>query len=154
MLNALTVIKLARPLAVLAALSLCACGALVYKQDIQQGNVLDSEEVAELETGMTKRQVQVLLGTPSVNSPFHDDRWDYMNSYAARGGKPKKRVLTLFFENDALASIEGNYLDEENMASEALDELQDPEDTPIQDLDTLRDQERANPNPGTGPGGN
>ncbi len=145
MLNAPTVIKLARPLVVLAALWLSACGALVYKQDIQQGNVLDSEEVSELETGMTKRQVQVLLGTPSVNSPFHNDRWDYMNSYAPRGGKPKKRVLTLYFENDTLASIEGNYLDEENMASEALDELQNPEDTPIQDLDTLQDEERAGP---------
>lgn len=136
---------LARTLALLSVLQLTACGGLVYKQDIQQGNVLDSDDVAELSTGMTKRQVQVLLGTPSVNSPFHNDRWDYMNTYARRGGKPKKRVLTLYFENDALASIEGNYLDEENMASEALEELQDPEDAPIQDLESLREEERGGP---------
>ncbi|MDZ7790929.1 MAG: outer membrane protein assembly factor BamE [Xanthomonadales bacterium] len=134
-------------LAVLAAVLLSGCSALAYKQDIQQGNVLDNDDVAQLETGMTKRQVQVLLGTPSIQSPFHRDRWDYMNSYAKRGGDPRLRVLTLFFENNLLASIEGSYLDEESMASEALDELQNPEETPIQDLDTLQDEERGGPAP-------
>lgn len=135
----------ARLVCLAAFLSITACSALVYKQDIQQGNVLDRDNVAELETGMTKRQVQVLLGTPSVNSPFHDDRWDYMNTYASRGGVPEKRVLTLFFEENALVSIEGNYLDEERMATEALDELQNPEDAPIQDLETLRQEESGGP---------
>ena len=136
---------LARTLALLILFSLTACGAIVYKQDIQQGNVLDSEDVAQLETGMTKRQVKVLLGTPSINSPFHADRWDYMNTYARRGGKPEKRVLTLYFEDESLVSIEGNYLDEESMASEALDELQNPEEAPVQDLESLREEERGGP---------
>lgn len=134
-------------LAVFAAVLLSACSSLAYKQDIQQGNVLDNDDVAQLETGMTKRQVQVLLGTPSVRSPFHRDRWDYMNTYAPRGGDAEMRVLTLFFENDSLASIEGSYLDEESMASEALDELQNPEETPIQDLDSLQNEERGGPAP-------
>src|SRR5699024_2018511 len=89
MLKPPTKIKLARLLIVPIALLAAACGSLVYKQDIQQGNVLDDDAVAELETGMTKRQVQVLLGTPSIISPFHQDRWDYMNTYAPRGGKPQ-----------------------------------------------------------------
>lgn len=150
MINAANNMTFARTLALLSVLILTACGGLVYKQDIQQGNVLDSDDVAELETGMTKRQVQVLLGTPSINSPFHNDRWDYMNTYARRGGKPEKRVLTLYFENDSLATIEGSYLDEESMAGEALDELQDPEETPIQDLDSLREEERGGPGTGGG----
>lgn len=140
-----TTMNLARSLILPVALLLTACGSLVYKQDIQQGNVLDEDAVAELETGMTKRQVQVLLGTPSVNSPFHQDRWDYMNTYAPRGGKAEKRVLTLYFENGALASMEGNYLDEKSMAGEALDQLQDPEEAPIQDLESLREEERGGP---------
>jgi outer membrane protein assembly factor BamE len=45
------------------------CG-LVYKQDIQQGNVLDSDDVGELSEGMTKRQVQLLLGSPSITVRF------------------------------------------------------------------------------------
>lgn len=137
--------NLARSLILPIALLLTACGSLVYKQDIQQGNVLDDEAVAELETGMTKRQVQVLLGTPSIHSPFHQNRWDYMNTYAPRGGKAEKRVLTLYFENGALASMEGSYLDEKSMAGDALDRLRDSEEAPIQDLDSLREEERGGP---------
>ncbi|MGY6587124.1 MAG: outer membrane protein assembly factor BamE [Wenzhouxiangella sp.] len=122
----------------LLALSLSACG-IVYKQDIQQGNVLDEDNVAQLELGMTKRQVTVLLGSPSVQSPFHADRWDYMNTFARRAGTPVKRVLTLRFENDRLASVEGSYLDQDSVAAQALRDLQAPEQqAPVQDLDTLR----------------
>lgn len=139
--------KIAARALLLATMSLVvACGGLVYKQDIQQGNVLDKDKVAQLETGMTKRQVEVLLGSPSISSPFHSDRWDYMNSYARRGGEPEKRVLTLRFDNERLAAVEGNYLDEEDMASEALDRLQAPDDVPVQDLETIRDErERGGP---------
>ncbi|NBB92778.1 MAG: outer membrane protein assembly factor BamE [Gammaproteobacteria bacterium] len=130
----------AAALALCALLLVSACGSLVYKQNIQQGNVLDRDKVEQLETGMTKRQVQVLLGTPSVSSPFHDERWDYMNTYARRGGTPERRVLTLRFDGDRLASIEGDYLDEGRVAGEALDELQSPDELPVQDLDSIREQ--------------
>lgn len=111
---------------------------LVYKQDIQQGNVLDDDNVAQLETGMTKRQVLVLLGSPSVQSPFHDDRWDYMNTFARRGDKPVKRVLTLRFDQERLASVEGSYLEQDTVAARALREMQAPDEVPIQDLESIR----------------
>lgn len=130
-------------LLVLAASLLIACSSVVYKQDIQQGNVLDSKEVNRLEPGMTKRQVEVLLGTPSIASPFHQQRWDYINSYSRRGGKPTLRVLTLHFEGNLLRSMEGNYLDEADVAEEVLRRLgQLGDDTPIQSLDTLREEEK------------
>lgn len=125
-------------LCALLALALSACG-LVYKQNIQQGNVLDDDKIAELDIGMTKRQVMVLLGSPAVQSPFHEDRWDYMNTFSQRGGKPIKRVLTLRFENNRLASIDGTYLDQDSVAAQALRELQDVErDRPIQDLQSIQ----------------
>ena len=111
---------------------------LVYKQDIQQGNVLDQENVAQLETGMTKRQVMVLLGSPSVQSPFHSDRWDYMNTFSRRGGDPVKRVLTLRFEDDRLSVIEGTYLEQDTLAAQALRDIQAPTDVPVQDLESVR----------------
>ena len=67
------------------ALSLASC-RLVYTPDVQQGNILTKENVAELKPGMTKRQVLLLLGTPSVNSPFEHDRWDYVSTQQHRGG--------------------------------------------------------------------
>ncbi len=124
-------------LCVALALSLAACN-IVYKQDIQQGNVLDDDDVARLEIGMTKRQVQVLLGSPSVQSPFHEDRWDYVNTYAPRGTNAVKRVLTLRFEDSRLASVDGSFLDQDSVAAEALRDLQRRDDQPIQDLETLR----------------
>lgn len=124
-------------LCALIIMTLSACN-LVYKQDIQQGNVLDDDSVAQLETGMTKRQVLVLLGSPSVQSPFHTNRWDYMNTFARRGGEPVKRVLTLRFEEDRLASVEGSYLELDTVAAQALRQMQAPDDVPIQDLETIR----------------
>jgi outer membrane protein assembly factor BamE len=122
-----------------AALLMMLLGCnLVYKQDIQQGNVLDQDNVAQLETGMTKRQVMVLLGSPSIQSPFHSDRWDYMNTYARRGGDPVKRVLTLRFEDDRLSVIEGSYLEQDTVAAQALRDMQAPDDVPVQDLESVR----------------
>jgi len=96
---------------------------IVYKQNIQQGNVLDREDMERLETGMTKRQVMVLLGSPAVQSPFHDDRWDYINSFAARGGKAERRTLTIDFENDRVVDFSGNYLEDAKMAGTEIEEL-------------------------------
>jgi len=92
---------------------------IVYKQDIQQGNILDKEDVEKLRTGMTKRQVLNLLGSPSIDDPFHHDRWDYVATYAPRGANMDRTRLTLRFEQDALASIEGDYLDSVNIAKRA-----------------------------------
>ncbi len=124
-------------LCALAIAALSACN-LVYKQDVQQGNVLDEDNVAQLELGMTKRQVLVLLGSPSVQSPFHANRWDYVNTFARRGGDPIKRVLTLRFEDERLVSVEGSFLEQDTVAAEALRRMQAPDDAPIQDLETLR----------------
>ena len=96
---------------------------IVYKQNIQQGNVLDREDMERLETGMTKRQVMVLLGSLAVQSPFHDDRWDYINSFAARGGKAERRTLTIDFENDRVVDFSGNYLEDAKMAGTEIEEL-------------------------------
>ena len=126
----------------LAIAALSACN-LVYKQDVQQGNVLDEDNVAQLELGMTKRQVLVLLGSPSVQSPFHANRWDYVNTFSRRGGEPIKRVLTLRFEQDRLASIEGSFLEQDTVAAEALRRMQAPDDPPIQDLETIRRDDRS-----------
>lgn len=112
-------------LTLLLAALLSACG-LVYKQDIQQGSALEREDVESLETGMTKRQVLVLLGSPAVQSPFHADRWDYVSTYARRGGQPDSlRRLSLDFENDRLVAVSGDYLDEIEAADKALREIEE-----------------------------
>ena len=67
-----------------AALALTAC---VYRIDIQQGNLLDHVDIDQIEVGMTRSQVQFLLGTPMVADSFHRDRWDY--AYYFRRGRSR-----------------------------------------------------------------
>lgn len=96
---------------------------LVHKQNIQQGNVVDEEDLTELQIGMSKRQVEVLLGAPVLRNPFHDDRWDYINTYAQRGGKMERRILTIEFENDRVADFHGSYLDDQAIGGEDVRDL-------------------------------
>lgn len=124
-----------------AVLALSGCG-LIYKQDIQQGNVLDAEDVEQLRTGMTKRQVTLLLGSPSVASPFHADRWDYISTFARRGGKPTQRHLIINFEDNRVASIEGDYLEEGELTDDALEAMQTQ-----QEEEAIDDALRAPPPP-------
>lgn len=109
---------------VLALILLVSGCGLVYKQNIQQGNVLDREDLERLESGMTKRQVMVLLGSPAIQSPFHSDRWDYVNSFARRGGKARRRTLTIEFEDDRVVAFEGSYLEDAQMPGTDPEELE------------------------------
>lgn len=106
----------------LMAVMLSACG-LVYKADIQQGNVLDGDDIERVELGMSKRQVLLLLGSPSIADPFHQDRWDYVATYAPRGSNQTLKQLRLTFARDELTDITGDYLDGLTVASDAAEAL-------------------------------
>ncbi len=97
--------KLSIPLLILLVL---LSGCVLYRAEIQQGNVINAEMLDNLKLGMTKRQVVFLLGTPLINDPFHAQRWDYFYSLGKAGGKPERRLLTVYFKDDAVVSVEGD----------------------------------------------
>ncbi len=79
----------------------------VYRINIQQGNLLKEEQIEQLEVGMTRKQVRFLLGTPMVDDPFHQERWDYI--YYIRIGRRdpfQSHMLTVYFDGDTVARIE------------------------------------------------
>jgi outer membrane protein assembly factor BamE len=84
------------------------CSNLVYKPEVQQGVLLSTEMLEKLRIGMTKRQVRLLLGTAPISDAFHPERWDYVYYVGKADEKISPTHLTLFFQNDALARIEGN----------------------------------------------
>ena len=86
----------------------------VYKINVQQGNIVTQEAVNQLQPGMNKRQVRFLLGTPMLIDVFHQDRWDYINTQREGRDPMVAKRLTLYFENDALARIEGDIKPEPN----------------------------------------
>ena len=57
----------------------------VYRANISQGNLIKQEDLDQVEVGMTRNQVRFLLGTPLVDDPFHQQRWDYV--YYVRIGR-------------------------------------------------------------------
>ena len=94
-------------IALIAVLTLNTGCKLIYKQNVQQGNAHEQEDLDQIELGMSKKQVAYLLGTPAVQDPFHQDRWDYISMLSRRGGEPVRRLVTLTFENDALIATDG-----------------------------------------------
>lgn len=79
----------------------------VYRMTVQQGNIVNEDMIDQLQFGMTRNQVLYVLGTPMLADMFHTNRWDY--TYTIRRGHQPMEVkpLTLWFENDQLARIDG-----------------------------------------------
>jgi outer membrane protein assembly factor BamE len=101
-----------RWLALLALVPLTGCG-LIYKVDTQQGNLFDKATVDSLKEGMSKRQVLLVMGSPSVISPFDQNRWDYVSTIRRGRNKMESKDLVLYFKDDALTKIDGDYFPED-----------------------------------------
>jgi len=95
---------------VFAAFALSACTNFgfpgVYRIEIQQGNIIDEEDVRELRIGMTMSQVRYLMGSPLIADPFHQHRWDYFYSHRDGEGNSKQKQLSLVFKGELLKSID------------------------------------------------
>lgn len=99
---------------VLVALLTAGCG-IVYRQPIYQGNLLEKSSVDQLQAGMDKQQVILLLGTPSIADPYHQDRWDYTSTQrVGRVARTEVKNFTVFFEGDRVTRWEGDYFPEQD----------------------------------------
>ncbi len=79
----------------------------VYRIDVDQGNIVDTKKLDQLELGMSMRQVRYLLGTPLIQDTFHPNRWDYFYSYETGKGLISRKSLILHFnEEQSLARID------------------------------------------------
>ncbi len=84
----------------------------LYKPTITEGSYLEIEAVNKIKIGMTKDAVINLIGTPSINDPFHQDQWDYIHHSSIDGEKLTHYRLTLIFSGNYLAEIDSSDLDE------------------------------------------
>jgi outer membrane protein assembly factor BamE len=102
--------QISRILGLCLILITTACA--MHRVEIQQGNVITPEMLAQLKPGMTRQQVQFVMGTAAIMDPFHQNRWDYV--YILKQGREKEehRHVTLYFDGDQLLRVE----DEENTA--------------------------------------
>ena len=99
-------------LGVVCAAALTGCSSnewgFPYRTGVQQGNWVTKDQVSLLRPGMSREQVRYALGTPTLASVLHANRWDYPYFYRAGNGKIEERVLTVIFEGSQLASWRGD----------------------------------------------
>jgi len=134
-----------RWIALLALAPLAGCG-LIYTVDAQQGNLFDKATVDTLKPGMSKRQVLLVMGSPSVVSPFDQNRWDYVSTMRRGRGKMERKDLTLYFDkDDTLAKIDGDYFpeDPEQLVKDARKYKREYPDEKRPDDDKKKKQQRG-----------
>lgn len=88
----------------LCSFTISACSTLVYRIDVPQGNFLEASQVAQIKVGMTKPQVQYLLGTPVLDDPFSSYRWHYV--YLRQHGfeKPEQNTFIVDFNKEGVVT--------------------------------------------------
>ncbi len=106
---------LRRTLALAAAAAAIWLSGCVYRPTIQQGNLLQLDEIDQVKVGMTRSQVRYVLGTPMISDPFKPDRWDYV--YTLQKGRDKRidrAHFVVLFEADKVVEVDKLDLPEES----------------------------------------
>ena len=101
-----------KKLTLLVLLLITGCSSIpsiLYKIDVQQGNIITQEMVDKLKPSMTKSQVRFVLGTALIDDVFHKDRWDYVYRLVQHGNLVEEYKLTVFFEDDKLVRTVGDF---------------------------------------------
>lgn len=104
-----------------ALLSGCNFNSYIYRPDVHQGNLITSEMISQLETGMSQAQVQFMLGEPLIRSALHKNRWDYTYYMNPRRGNIELRHVTVVFDDEGrLSAVEHDPLPTEQEADRAI----------------------------------
>merc|ERR1711976_313150 len=80
-----------------------ACSNWIYRIDIPQGNFLDDKDVKKLRVGMTKEQVEFVLGRPILRDAFDQDTWYYyyeMKRGMEKRGEDFEKNMVITFNDD------------------------------------------------------
>lgn len=91
------------------ALLLClnACSLFTpHKMDINQGVQIEQSALDKLKLGMTKEQVEFVLGSPATQNLYTLGRWDYVESIKSDNQKNNvNKKLALWFDGNSLERV-------------------------------------------------
>lgn len=98
-------------IAALAAATLSGCQIFhIYTADAPQGTPITQAQAVHIKQGMTRAQVQQVLGSPAVRDTLHPNRFDYIYHYKA-GTASKKHGKTdqlthflVYFDDNGLVA--------------------------------------------------
>ena len=78
----------------------------VHKNPVEQGNQLIPERVERVEIGMTRDQVQFLLGSPITVNTFNPNRWIYLERVDFDGEVRQNTYFIVNFSDDRVSEIQ------------------------------------------------
>jgi outer membrane protein assembly factor BamE len=128
-----------RHFVIVLLLSCAACSfhwPRVARVPVQQGNVVTQEMINKLKPGMTRRQVEYVMGAPVLRNAYDTDRWDYVNTYQIGERTLRKVHVSLFFDGDTLVSVKGDLTpkataDESTAPTAPNSQFNPPENNPV-----------------------
>ena len=81
----------------------------VYRMDIPQGNFVEQKQVEQLRSGMSREQVEYVLGSPMLVDQFDNSTWHYLYYFRQGWNDAERKELQAHFMNDKLVSISGDF---------------------------------------------
>ena len=66
--------------------------------------------IDRLKPGMTKSQVNFVLGNAVIDDPLEVDRWDYVYSIQLPNGSVIRKILSVYFIDEHLSHFMGNFI--------------------------------------------
>lgn len=99
-------LKTALSLPLLLSLIGALLAGCAYAPPIRQGNFISRDAVDKVHVGMTRQQVSFALGTPMLNDPLHQNRWDYVFYLNPNDGEPiERKHVVIYFQNQKVSRI-------------------------------------------------
>ena len=74
----------------------------LYKVTITQGTVFNQEDLDKLEIGMSKDQVNFVMGQPSFENYFEKNVWNYIYKITTGNEVDVEKKVKLIFDNQNL----------------------------------------------------
>ena len=108
----------------------------VHRIPVQQGNYLEYDDVSQVNVGMSKADVEAILGTPVVGSLFNQSRWEYVYRLRTERYGLFENLYTVYFEDDIVARIESTIKEPIR-----LEETVDPENIEGQESEVVEQAE-------------
>lgn len=96
----------------LVSIILFSTGCSLYRPSLQQGNFITQEDLDRLKPGLSKHQVQQIMGTTALTPLFNLDQWNYSYGYIDgqhRDQPIKFKTISLYFKKDALTSYSSRF---------------------------------------------
>ncbi|MDI9336647.1 MAG: outer membrane protein assembly factor BamE [Gammaproteobacteria bacterium] len=91
-----------------------------YQPTTIQGTPISIEQVNNLKLGMRSSEVYKIVGSPSTNSLFHKNQWDYWFFLKKGNGELTQFNLSLWFDKDQLVKIDYQRLPSESELAHLL----------------------------------